>query len=407
MSFQKNIEVRRGQFNNEAIYDAFGRQRVSEPTTLWDSKLLGDNRPLFWDDAEVSGDDTTSTYSADTSSVVLAVAEETAGLRVRQTKQRFNYQPGKSQLVFITGTLGAGTPGITRRIGYFDDNNGVFFELNNTTLSVNIRSSTTTEVVDTKVASANWNLGARLQAQTKFDTATSQIFVFDLEWLGVGSVRCGVVIDGAVEYVHQFNHANVQAGVYMTTPNLPIRYEIENDGEGLAAEMECICSTVMSEGGQQETGATLGLTTIPTALAANTIGTYYAAIGIRLKDTHLDNVVKVVETELINIAAGQANFAWELRLNPTVAGEGDDALTYADVDNAPIQAAYGKVANTVTGGTITAAGLARSGTSAARIIENLLYIGSKIDGTRDTLVLVVTPLASNASIHATMTIQFA
>jgi hypothetical protein len=95
-----------------------------------------------------------------------------------------------------------------------------------------------------------------------------------------------------------------------------------------------------------------------------------------------------------------------LRLNPTVAGEGDNAFTYADVDNAPIQAAYGKTANTVTGGTITAAGLARSGTSSARIIENLLYIGSKIDGTRDTLVLVVTPLAANASIHATMTIQF-
>jgi len=59
-----------------------------------------------------------------------------------------------------------------------------------------------------------------------------------------------MVVDGVPTYLHQFNHANHSAGVYMTTPNLPIRYEISNDGTGAAAEMECICSSVMSEGGQ-------------------------------------------------------------------------------------------------------------------------------------------------------------
>ena len=392
---------------NAVSADAFGRHRVSDPLTLWDSKLLGDDRPLFWDDVESSGSDTTSTYVTNTSSVTLAVAEGTAGRRTRQTKQRFNYQPGKSQLINITGTLGEPAEHITRRIGYFDDKNGLFFELDNDKLYIVKRSFVTGAAIDTRIGQSEWNMARKTASDELFDPTKSQIFFFDFEWLGVGTVRAGIVRNGSIVEFHRFHHANVLAGVYMTTPNLPIRYEIEADGsDGPAATLECICSTVISEGGQQETGVTLGLTTVPTALAANTSGTAYAAIGIQLKTTHLDNVVKVVEAELINIAAGAANFAWELRLNPTVAGEGDDAFTYADVDNAPIQAAYGKTANTVTGGTITAAGLARSGTSSARIIENLLYIGSKIDGTRDTLVLVVTPLAANASIHATMTIQF-
>jgi len=101
MDFLSIISNRIGKFENGFIYDAFARQRVSEPFTLWDSKLLGDNRALFWDDAETSGGGTGSTYTANHSSVALDVSATTAGTRVRQTKQRFNYQPGKSQLIFV------------------------------------------------------------------------------------------------------------------------------------------------------------------------------------------------------------------------------------------------------------------------------------------------------------------
>ena len=396
----KTLSDRAAKFENMALYDAFGRQRVSEPYTLWDSKLIGDARPLFWDDAEVSGGGTSSTYTADKSSVALAVTADTAGKRVRQTKQRFNYQPGKSQLVFITGTLGAPAAGITRQIGYGDDKNGLFFRLSGSVLSIVKRSYITGEVVDTVIASTDWNLRS-LSDEIAIDTSKSQIFVFDLEWLGVGSVRAGIVVDGAVVYLHQFDHANIAAGVYMTTPNLPIRYEIENDGEGEAASMECICSSVMSEGGQQYTGKTLGLTTVPTHVDANAADTSYAVIGIRLKSTHLDNVVRIINVNAMNEA--QADFFWELKLNPTVAG----TFTYGDVANSPIQAAYGATANTVTAGTRLDCGLSTSSAVASDVVDTLLYLGSKIDGTADQIVLCVTPLSANADIQGTMTIQYA
>jgi hypothetical protein len=380
--------------------DAFGRHRVSEPYTLWDSKLLGDNRALFWDDVEASGGGTSSTYTANYSSVALAVTADTAGKRVRQTKQRFNYQPGKSQLVFITGTLGAGADGITRRIGYFDDKDGVFFELEGSTLSVVRRSYRTGEVVDTKVGKTEWSLARLTGTDEVFNTAKSQIFVFDLEWLGVGSVRAGVVRNGSVIYLHQFDHANIGEGVYMTTPNLPIRYEIENDGTAEAASLECICSSVMSEGGQQLTGATIGLTTVPTHVDANAADTSYAVIGIKLKAANYHNIVKVRKLQLLNEA--NADFAWSLRLNPTVAG----TFTYGDVTNAPIQAAYGATANTITDGTVLACGLSTASSVAADVIDNLLYLGSTIGGTMDAIVLCVTPLSANADIQGTMTIEF-
>jgi len=395
------FEDRLRKFSNGAIYDAFGRQRVSEPFTLWDSKLLGDSRALFYDDAETSGGGTGSTYTAAHSSVALSVTADTAGTRVRQTKQRFNYQPGKSQLIFVTCTLGAAATGIKRRVGYFDDSNGVFLEQDGDTLYFVRRSKRSGAVVDTRVAQADWNVAVDYDQPFTINAAKSQIIVFDMEWLGVGTIHCGVVVDGAIYYLHEFNHANRAAGVYMTTPNLPIRYEITNDGTGSAAELECICSSVMSEGGQQLTGATVGLTTVPTHVDASAANTNYAIIGVKLKSTHLDNVVKVQQVQVLN--EGNTNFYWSLLLNPTVAG----TFTYGDVANAPIQAAYGSTANTVTGGFVLANGLSTSATAAADVIDNLLYLGSKIDGTVDEIVLCCMPLSANADIQATMTLNYA
>lgn len=109
-----------------AAKDAFGRARVSSPETLFDSKLSTANYALFWNFSQVSGT-CTSTYSKARASNTLAVAENTAGRGVWQTKQRFNYQPGKSQLVMMTGVPPGVKTGITARIGIFDDDNGLFF----------------------------------------------------------------------------------------------------------------------------------------------------------------------------------------------------------------------------------------------------------------------------------------
>ena len=82
--------------------DAFWRFRTSSPYTLFDSKTLRDEAPLFYDDQEVSWSGTASAHQTNKASVKLSVSNTTAWKRVRQSKARGNYQPWKSQLVLMT-----------------------------------------------------------------------------------------------------------------------------------------------------------------------------------------------------------------------------------------------------------------------------------------------------------------
>lgn len=386
--------------------DSFGRLRTSQPFTLFDSKKLNSNKALFWDDQEVSGSGTTTTYNTNRASVTLGVADTTAGKRVRQTFQRFNYQPGKSLEIFNTGVMGAAAAGITRRIGYFDDQNGIFFQQTSSGMSVGIRSYVTGSAVDTVIPQASWNTDTMDGSNDEnnpsgllLDPTKVQIFAMDIEWLGVGSVRFSVVINGALYLVHQQNHANIIDSVYMSTPNLPLRYEIENDGTGPAATIEDICTTVISEGGAQQTGITGYVSTGGTHIDASAANTIYAIHGIRLRADSLDSVVRLINVSLL--AQTSDDFEWLLIADPTVAG----TFTYSNVDGFSIQHALGVAANTITpgSGTILDGGLVNASDNVNIKLDSLYYLGSAIDGTPNTLVLAVRPLGANCDIEGTLT----
>ena len=384
--------------------DAFGRVRVSQPETIFDSKMLHDAAPLFWDDQETSGGGTGSTHNPDRASVIMDVSATTAGVRTRQTFQRFNYQPGKSQLIFLTAVIApeGGQVGITRRMGYFSGENGLYFELTGDVLSVGKRSHVTGSTVDTLVNQADWNIdtmdGTGNSAVT-LDLTQSQIMVIDFEWLGVGSVRYGWVVNGAIIYCHQTNHANILNSVYMSTPNNPMRYEIENDGTGAAATLEHICSTVISEGGSQKTGALHYASTNGTHVDANVVGTLYAIVGLKLQANYKDDTVDIEGISLL--AETNDNFEWILLLNPTVAG----TFTYGNLANSAVQVARGATANTVTGGTpLTGGWIASNGTDTLEV-PNARRLGAAIDDTLDTIVLCARPLSANADIQGSITMR--
>ena len=174
---------------NDANFDAFARQRISNPETLFDSKQIFDSQPLFWDDQEISGSGTSSTYSKPNARTRLAVSASTAGVRTRQTFMRFNYQPGKSQLVIMTAVMSdASSQGISARVGQFDDDNGLFFVAEDVTIKVVLRTSTSGSAVDTKVSQTNWNidkLDGTGNSGVTLDPTKTQILFIDYEWLGV------------------------------------------------------------------------------------------------------------------------------------------------------------------------------------------------------------------------------
>lgn len=230
--------------------DAFGRSRVSNPTGLFDSHLRYDDEPLLWEEVTAGGG--ASTHIAARAEVRMRVLANGDSV-VRQTRAYFRYQPGKSQLIHLTGILGPSRAGIRQRVGYFDAWNGVFFEQTADGLFVVKRDALTGTTADHRVTQADWNLdaldGTGASGVTLIPERT-QIFTVDLQWLGVGRVRMGVVVAGVLVYCHEFLHANVADTPYMTTANLPLRYEIAGvSTAAVQTDMYQVCCSVSSEGG--------------------------------------------------------------------------------------------------------------------------------------------------------------
>ena len=327
MSRLQNVNI---TSQNTQSIDAFGRWRTSEPFTLFDSKQVFDNQPLLWDESLESGAGITSSFSANEAATTITSTLNTAGVFTRQTFMRFNYQPGKSQQIFMTGVLdnsGGGT-GVERRIGYFDDNNGLFFEDNAGTIGVTRRSNVTGTPVDTTIAQASWNIdpmdGTGPSGVT-IDWTQTQIFCIDFEWLGVGRVRMSLVVDGAIYGVHEFLNANNLNTVYMSTPNLPLRYQMITTASSPASSIVAICSSVISEGGTSDNGVLRYASTNGTHVDADVENTIYAIIGIRLKSGSIGESIKI-ERVSIQLQTASDTGEWILKFNPTLSG----TFTYSD-----------------------------------------------------------------------------
>ena len=204
--------------------DAFGRLRVSNPLTIFDSKNIMSKNNLF-DESTANGG--TVTYTANKSTVNLNVTEAAGSKTIRQSKRVMSYQPGKSLLIFNTFVMNAQTENLKQKVGLFDANNGIFFQDTGTGYQIVRRTYTSGAAVDTEVNQSSWNgdkLNGTGASGFTLSADKSNILFIDIEWLGVGSVRVGFVINGQLITAHTFYNANSLTTVYMQTANLPIRY---------------------------------------------------------------------------------------------------------------------------------------------------------------------------------------
>jgi hypothetical protein len=233
-------------YGDSPAMDAFGRLRASQPHTRFDSSQVYQKDRQF-DEVLTAGG--TSTFNPNRSAVQMATTAPGDAVS-RQTYEYVPYEPGKSQLAFLTFVDYQSTADVTSRIGLFDANNGVFLQLDDQ-VRFGKRTETSGSPVDTTVVQASWNLdpldGTGPSGIT-LDRSKIQIAVFDFEWLGAGRIRAGFVIDGLIIYCHQFLHSNIDDKVWGLTGHLPVRFEITQSG-ATAGQLDHICSTVISEGG--------------------------------------------------------------------------------------------------------------------------------------------------------------
>ena len=357
--------------------DAFGRQRMSEPYTLFDSTMRYNNRPDQWFET-ISGS-ASSTFLSNESSNALAVTTASGDTVLRRTRQRFPYQPGKSLMVMMSFVGATPASGVTQEVGLFDDNNGVLVRASGTTVQFVIRSFSSGAVVENVVDQSNWNI----DTLPSLDFDKAQIFVADLEWLGVGRVRCGFVVDGEITYCHEFQHANLISSVYMQTAILPLSYRIQNNSaQSSGRTLKQICCSILSEGGYQPDGAVYSVNH-DLAAVPNTSGERITA-GIRMASGRTGNVILPVR--ISTTTASSDVVLWRLRLNPTLSG-----VTWAAADNGRGNVEVITSGTTVAGGTVIDSGFVSQGSANNyAIAESIrLSLGQNASGVSDTLVLTV------------------
>jgi hypothetical protein len=317
MSYLFNDQIR---FKGEAI-DAFARLKVSTPFTLFDSQHRYQENDK-WDTLTASGG--TTQFKTNESTLDLKVTTASGSKVYRETKRVFPYQPGKSLLVLSTFVFAPKQTNLRQRIGFFGMQNGIYLEQTNNTVYLVLRTYVSGSVDDTtyKVAQSDWNgdkfNGSGPSGRT-LDLTKANILLMDIEWLGVGDVRVGFIVDGRPVIAHTFHNDNLRSTVYMTTASLPLRMEIENvAATASASTAKQICNSVMSEAGFEGFSRRFNISSGTTPFNLTNADTYYPIASIRLNSNRLDSVIVPSNASLIVTSNTWAQY--RIVLNGTFGG---------------------------------------------------------------------------------------
>ena len=395
------------------LTDAFGRLRISQPLTLFDSThRFADNG--LWATSNTAGNSSYS-FSNNQSLITMTVGTTENAEVIRETTKVFSYQPGKSLLMMSTFAMETPKANVRQRVGYYGAENGIYFENDGSTNYFVLRTNTSGTIVETKVAQTDWNVdkfdSSGYSAQSGgaehtggLEVDKTNILWMDIEWLGVGDVRCGFVVDGKMLPAHIFHNDNLNIVPYMTTATLPLRYEIKNTGVTASnSTLKQICSTVISEGGYELYGTQQAIQTpVDTPIDLTSAGTYYNLISLRLKTDRLDAIAVLTAISLLGIT-NNAIYNWQVRANATTTGgtwvsAGTNSAIEYKIDSA-----------TVSGGRVLASGFTTSTTQSSVPVDILREALFKfqlerngLTGTPYEITLCAASQTSGADIYASM-----
>jgi hypothetical protein len=304
----------------------------------------------------------------------------------------------------MTFVFGAAATGITRRAGYFSDFNGLYLEQTSTGPSFIIRKNgAATETY----AQAAWNtdkLDGTGASGLTLDLSKNQIMWIDFEWLGVGVVRFGFVINGVFVLAHVAAHSNSTfTDVYMSAPNLPLRYELINSGAGSAATMDCICASVVTEGGNDNAGMPRAIDRGITPLTTANNTSLYPVLGLRLNASGTN--ISLQPTSATMVCTTTAVLRYALILNPQIPGAG--TLSWSPSDSSGAE--YCNITNGTnivlpSTGTLLSSGYSDSTTGGfVASLPTYFSLGVSIAGVRDELWVCGTRISGNTeAIYASL-----
>jgi hypothetical protein len=394
--------------------DAFGRLRVSNPFTLFDSSYRYKDNEKFYN--TIIGTGTTGTFNTNASLYEMSLTGANSSL-VRTSTKVFPYQPGKSLLVLTSFCFSPQSTGLTQSVGYFNSENGVYFKQSNNTKYICMRSSSSGALSEHNIPQSSWNrdpLDGSGPSGITLNTNSSQILFTDFEWLGVGSVRVGFVINGAFIVAHQFDYANGVGNnsTYMTTATLPVRYSIESDGtySSGGSTLKQICSTVISEGGYQGTSVkqyAYSSANKVTSTTTKSSPNQTPLFSIRVDPSRPDSVILPSQVDMI-ITTSPDTILYELVLGGTLSYAGASG-TWTNVNtktsNMQFNNTFDPLNTTLSGGTVIDARYLSStslspGPISTEAFQFNVQLGKNTDGTPQILTVCATAFSSTADVCA-------
>jgi hypothetical protein len=247
----------------------------------------------------------------------------TGGKAYMQSYEYLPYQPGRSQLIFVTFNMVAGVANVLKFAGYSDGVNGIEFQLDGTTKQFKVYSGSSAG--DETVAQSSWNLdkldGTGASGFT-LDITKTQILVIDIQALYVGRVRIGFDIGGSIIYAHEFLHANLFASPYVQTANLPVRCGMTCTAT-VSTTMDFICSAVISEGGSEDInvyGYTFSTAASRTIAAGAGNSIQLLTLKPKTSFNGFTNRTRVAYIDVEIYLDGNGSIKWELLVGQAITG---------------------------------------------------------------------------------------
>lgn len=331
--------------------DLFGRVKVSQPFTLFDSTHRYSQDGDFSD--VVLGAGSTVGIITTQSTATLGIGTTAGCSIIRESKRVFSYQPGKALQILQTFVFNPTKENLIQRAGYASSENGVMLELNGSQLNLIKRTSISGVTTTITVPQSQWNrdtldgtgFSTSNPSGIRLDISKAQIMFSEYEWLGVGCVRVGFVnSNGKFHTAHIFNHANELDSVYMTTASLPVRYEILNTGITTSTStMKQICVSVQSNGGYEKRVASD--VARQESLVGVGVTTFIPLASIRLKAGREDAIIIPSQINCLPDSASSVYYEVALIKNATISGGNWTTSSSPNVEQ-------NTTATSMTGGTI-------------------------------------------------------
>ncbi len=311
-----DVNIKSGNLNvfDNKNFDLFGNIKVSNSFSILDIDHIYNKNAIFMDEYVSGG---TSVYQTNDASVLMSVNANNNKV-IRQSRLYTTYQPGKSLCIRMTGVLNANTNAnnTTSRIGYFDENNGLFFQYSGGIYSIVKRKKNSDgTIVDTVIERANWNdkLDGIAPSTVNVDFTRNIIYYIEFAFLGVGIVKMGVIYSGTLYIAYTFTHTTLSYP-YIASPNLPMRWEISSTGG--SGQLICTCGSVQSEGGYNLVGNPFSIGHTTTSLSVTGSNETYV---MSIKLTPLSRkIVKLISLAIISTSGTNAIYSLYKIKAPTV-----------------------------------------------------------------------------------------